>query len=90
VAEAQHSLGHRAEAEQAFADLLKTGTGGNLTNLAGVSAWFGNVDQAFAWYDKAVAARESSASQILGDRSLDALHRDPRWNALLKQINLPT
>ena len=90
VAYAQHSLGHRAVADQALSDLLKTGTGGNLTNLAGVYAWFGNADQAFAWFDKALAAREGGASQILADRTLDWLHKDPRWRALLKKLNLPS
>ena len=89
VADAQHSLGHRAEADKAYADLLKTGTGGNLTNLAGVSAWFSNADQAFAWFDKAVEARESGVAQILADRTLDGLHTDPRWKALLKKVNIP-
>ena len=89
VAMAQHALGHRAEADQAFAGLLKTGTGGNFTNLAKVCAWFGDADQAFAWYDKAVAARESAATGILASRSLDGLHKDPRWKALLKKVNIP-
>ena len=89
VAEAQHSLRHRADADKAYADLLKTGTGGNLTALAGVSAWFGNADQAFAWFAKAVEVRESSVTQILADRTLDGLHTDPRWKALLKKINIP-
>ena len=86
---AQQSLGHRAEADRALADLLKTGTGGNLTNLAAVYAWFGNADQAFASFDKAVAARESVVCQISTDRTLDGLHKDPRWTALLKKMNLP-
>ena len=89
VANAQHSLGHRAQAEQALSDLLKTGTGGNLVYLASVYAWFAEADQAFAWFDKAVVARESGMSQILIDRTLDGLHKDPRWSALLKQMNLP-
>ena len=89
VAYAQHSLGHRAEADQALADLLKTGTGGNLTNLASVYAWFGDADQAFASFDKAVVAREAGVSQILAYRTLDGLHKDPRWTALLKKMNLP-
>ena len=89
VARAQHSLGHRAEADRALADLLKTGIGGNLTNLAGVYAWLGDADQAFAWFDKAVAARASGLSKILADRTLDGLHKDPRWTALLKKMNLP-
>ncbi len=90
VAEAQHSLGHRAEADHAFDDLVKTGTGGNLTNIAAVYAWFGNADQAFRWYDKAIAARESGVTQLLSDRTLDVLHKDPRWSALLKKMNLPS
>ena len=90
MAHAQHSLGHRAEADQALSDLIKTGTGGNLVNLAGVYAWFGNADPAFAWFDKAVAAREGGVSQILADRTLDGLHKDPRWSALLKKMNLPS
>ena len=89
MAHAQHSLGHGAEADQALSDLLKTGTGGNLTNLASVYAGFADADQAFAWFDKAVAARESNVSLILGDRTLDGLHMDPRWTALLKKMNLP-
>ena len=89
VAFAQRSLGHRAEADGALADLLKTGTGGNLTNLARVYAWFGDADQAFAWFDKAVVVRESTVSWILADRSLDGLHKDSRWTALLKKMNLP-
>ena len=90
MANAQHSLGHRAEADQALSDLLKTGTGGNLANLASVYAWFAEADQAFAWFDKAVAARESGVTQILTDRTLDGLHKDPRWSALLKKMNLPS
>jgi TPR repeat protein len=82
------SYASRTEADQALADLLKTGTGGNLANLGAVYAWFGDADQAFAWFDKAVAARESGATQILGDRTLDGLHKDPRWPALLKKMNL--
>jgi tetratricopeptide (TPR) repeat protein len=89
VVHAQLSLGDRAEADRALADLLKTGTGGNLANLAGVYAWSGDADQAFAWFDKAVAARESGVSSILADRTLDGLHKDPRWTALLKKVHLP-
>jgi len=89
VARAQLSLGHRAAADQALAELLKTGSSGNLVKLAGVYAWFGDANQSFAWYDKAVAAQESDVFRILGDRMLDALHNDPRWSALLKKMHLP-
>lgn len=86
VARAQHSLGHRAAADQALAELLKTGSSGN---LAGVYTWFGDANQSFAWFDKAVAAPETAVFQILGNRTLDGLHNDPRWTALLKKMHLP-
>jgi TolB-like protein/tetratricopeptide (TPR) repeat protein len=88
TAQAQFSLGHHAEANQALADLRKIDIGGNLVNVADVYAWFGDADQAFAVLDHAVAARESDLASILGRRSMDSLHIDPRWNALLKKINL--
>ena len=88
-ADAQHALGRRSEADRSLADLLKTGTGGNLTYLGSVYAWFGEADPAFAWFDKAVVARESLVSEIRYDRTLDKLHNDPRWKALLKKMNLP-
>jgi TolB-like protein len=90
VARAQYSLGHRSEADQALAGLRKTGTGGNRTEVAEVYAWFGDADQAFAWFDQAVAARESDVQAILARRTLDRLHKDPRWIALLKKMNLPS
>ena len=89
VARAQHSLGHRTAADEALAELLKTGSSGNLVNLAGVYAWFGDANQGFAWYGKAVAAKESSVFQILADRTLDGLHNEPRWTSLLKKLHLP-
>jgi serine/threonine-protein kinase len=88
TAEAQFSLGHHAEANQALADLRKIDMGGNLVNVADVYAWFGDADQAFAVLDQAVAARVSDLTSILGRRSMDSLHTDPRWNALLRKINL--
>jgi TolB-like protein len=89
IAEAQFSLGNRAEAKQAFGSLVKTGTGGNLSNLAAVCGWFGEVNCAFSWYDKAAAAREQAVTQILADRTQDALHKDPRWAVLLQKMKLP-
>lgn len=89
VARAQYSLGHLAAADQALAELLKTGSSGNLVNLADVYAWLGVANQCFSWFDKAVAAQESGVFQILANRTLDGLHNDPRWTALLKKMHLP-
>jgi hypothetical protein len=33
--------------------------------------------------------RDAGISQLLADRQLDSLHKDARWKALLKKVNLP-
>ena len=57
-------------------------------NLAGVYAWFGDANQGFAWFDKAVAAKESGVFEIVATRTLDGQHNDPRWSVPIKKIHL--
>ena len=45
---------------------------------------------AFARLDKALAARAPFLSEVKTDALLTPLHADPRWNALLEKIGLPT
>lgn len=46
------------------------------------------VDEAFAWLDRLVAARDPIARQISGHPSFDAIRSDPRYEVLLRRINL--
>jgi len=46
-------------------------------------------DRAFEWLERAVAERDSGLLSIKLDPLLRKLHRDPRWNAILKKMNLP-
>jgi len=57
---------------------------------AEIRAWRGESDAAFAWLDKALAARDPVLSGIKLDAYLQTLHADPRWKAVLKKIGLPT
>jgi TolB-like protein len=88
IAQAEYSAGHKAEAENALAELLKTGATGNTYAIAQTYAWRGEADKAFEWFDKVVLVRDAGVSELLADRQLDSLHKDPRWKALLKKVNL--
>jgi TolB-like protein/Tfp pilus assembly protein PilF len=89
VAQSEYSAGHRAKAEAALAELLKTGATNNTYAIAQTYAWRGETDKAFEWFDKGVARRDAGMASLLGDRQLDLLHKDPRWKVLLKKVNLP-
>ena len=89
IAQAAYSAGHKAEAENALAELLKTGATSNTYAIAQTYAWRGETDKAFEWFDKVVLVRDAGATQLLADRQLDSLHKDARWKALLKKVNLP-
>ena len=49
----------------------------------------GDLDQAFAWLEKAYQEKSNSLSYIKVIHQLDGLHSDPRYAALLKKMNLP-
>ena len=87
VAQAEYTLGHRAEAHSALDQMIRAAAG-NAELIAGVYAWFGEPDAAFEWLEKGFQRRESGIAAVLGDRTLDSLHADPRWAAFLKKMNL--
>ena len=89
IAQAEYSAGHKVEAESALAELLRTGAASNTYAIAQTYAWRGEIDKAFEWFDKAVLVRDAGVTQLLADRQLDSLHKDARWKALLKKVNLP-
>jgi len=60
------------------------------TGCATIRAWRGEKDQAFGWLQKSLAAHDPALAQIKTDNLIASLHTDPRWNALLKKIGLPT
>jgi hypothetical protein len=57
--------------------------------IALVYAARGDPDRAFAWLDRAVHAYADGIIWIKGDPLLDGLVADPRFNALLRRMNLP-
>ncbi|HUP02197.1 MAG TPA: adenylate/guanylate cyclase domain-containing protein [Gemmatimonadota bacterium] len=56
--------------------------------MAIASANLGRLDEAFAWLDRLVTKRRPIAPQISAHPSFEALRSDPRYEELLRRINL--
>jgi DNA-binding winged helix-turn-helix (wHTH) protein/tetratricopeptide (TPR) repeat protein len=82
--------GRRSEARQTLVDLKALSSRKYVTpyGVALVHAGLGDADQAFAWLDRAVADRANWLVWLKLDPRFDNLHRDPRFNTLLRRVGL--
>lgn len=81
-----HSMGRKAESDAALANLVRDYGHDAAYNIAYVLAWRGEIDQAFAWLDKAVTYHDSGLTDVEVEPEFASLHRDPRWSAFLRRI----
>lgn len=86
---AYHALGRQAESDAALAELKEKFEDEGPYQIAEIHAFRGEVDEAFAWLDRAYAQRDSGLVDMKGDPLLANLEDDPRYDALLKKMNLP-
>jgi TolB-like protein len=84
-----HAQGRTADADAALQKLVDNSAGSEF-QVAEAYAYFGNVDQAFVWLDRAVALRDPGIQWLRGDPLLRNITRDPRYAALLRRLNLPS
>ena len=84
-----HAQGRTADANAAMQRMLDNSAGSEF-QVAEAYASFGNVDQAFAWLDRAVEFRDPGIQWLRGDPLLRSLARDARYAALLRRLNLPS
>jgi TolB-like protein/Tfp pilus assembly protein PilF len=82
-----HAQGRTAEANAALQRLVKNSAGSEF-QVAEAYAYFGNVDQAFTWLDRAVELRDPGIQWLHGDPMLRNLTHDSRYAALLRRLNL--
>lgn len=82
--------GSRREAEQLLAELQQPGSQHFVPpyNLALVYAALAENDQAFAWLDQAVAARDENLPLLKVDPRVDGLRADARFAGLLRSVGL--
>ncbi|HUU44962.1 MAG TPA: hypothetical protein VM118_04450, partial [Acidobacteriota bacterium] len=82
-----HALGRTRESDEALAALKKEGKEWSY-QIAMVSAYRGECDEAFAWLEQACALRDPGVQSVKVQRVFAGLHDDPRWPELLKKIGL--
>jgi TolB-like protein/Tfp pilus assembly protein PilF len=84
-----HALGRRAESDAALARQVREHAQDNADGIADVYASRGELDQAFAWLDRAYSQKESGLYAVKGDPFFKNLRADPRYKAFLRKMNLP-
>jgi serine/threonine-protein kinase len=86
VAVAEHELGHAEASQRALDELIARHAHNDAYEIAAIHAWRGDRDSAFEWLERAL-------DQELWDVKFNplwrTLHGDPRWNALLRRMQLP-
>ena len=86
---AQHGLGHAEESQRALDALIARAGGTAPYSIASVHAWRGEHDLAFEWLERAAAQHHPDLVFTKVDLDLRNLRGDPRFNALLRRMNLP-
>ena len=84
---AYHAWGRKAEADAALFDMEKKYGEQHAFSIAKIHAFRGEINQAFAWLDRADRQRE--VMWVKGDPMLRNLEADPRYSVFLRKMNLP-
>jgi serine/threonine-protein kinase len=59
---------------------------GSAFQIATIYAWRGEKDHAFEWLDRAYDQHDSGMPRLRYDPTLNSLHNDPRFTALVKKM----
>jgi TolB-like protein/Tfp pilus assembly protein PilF len=86
----EHALGHPDASRAALDELISRYAHASAFGIAEVYAWRGEKDPAFEWLERGFAGHASGmAGEFRTDPFLRALRDDPRFEALLRKLNLP-
>jgi TolB-like protein/DNA-binding winged helix-turn-helix (wHTH) protein len=86
---ADYALGRKKESDAALRTLVAKHPAGSAYVIAEVYAFRNQSAEAFEWLDRANAQRDSGLIQTKTDPFLKSLHKDPRFAAFLKKLNVP-
>jgi TolB-like protein/DNA-binding winged helix-turn-helix (wHTH) protein/cytochrome c-type biogenesis protein CcmH/NrfG len=84
-----HALGQRANADAALAAVTARYGQRYPVEIAEIYAYRGETERAFAALDAAFAAGDPALLEIASDSYFKPLHRDRRYQALLRRLKLP-
>ena len=83
--------GDKAPGEAQLAQIIRLDANFSFILIADIYTLRGDADQAFAWLDRGLAARDPGVSAIYEDPFIiPTLRKDPRLAVLLKKLGLPT
>jgi TolB-like protein/Flp pilus assembly protein TadD len=82
-----HAADHRARADAALADMLRHSAGKEF-QIGETYSYCGDADRAFEWLNAAIN-QDSGILWLRNDPLLKGLTSDPRYEALLRKLNLP-
>lgn len=83
------ALGRKAEADATLADAERLDAEDNAYSIAEIHAYRSEIDQAFAWLDRAYRQRDFSLSMLKSDPLLNTLRGDSRYKTFLRKMHLP-
>jgi len=78
-------MGDLVSADAELAHLIDLGIRWTF-EIASVHAYRGELDDAFAWLDRAMARRDQSLNSIQWDPFITNLYNDPRYEPLLEKL----
>jgi serine/threonine-protein kinase len=87
---ALHSMGRKDESQAVLDSMLRAHRADGPFQIATVYAWRGDKDQAFAWLERAMAARDGGVMDLRLDPLVRGLATDPRFADILARLHLPT
>jgi TolB-like protein/Tfp pilus assembly protein PilF len=86
---AYFALGRKTESDTALMNLEKNFGQTHAYSIAQVHAYRREIDQALEWLDHAYRLHAAELAQIKADSYLTPLRSDPRYQAMLRKMNLP-
>jgi adenylate cyclase len=89
LAEAYHALGRQADAEDELKKSQALDGDGGAYSYATVLAQLGDTRGALQWLDKAVQVRDPLLQLLKVDWQLDPIRNEPRFKAIVAQLNFP-
>ncbi|MDQ3116773.1 MAG: tetratricopeptide repeat protein [Verrucomicrobiota bacterium] len=86
LAMVEYTLGHERESQQFLAELKEKYAVGFAYQIAQASAWRGDKDGAFEWFEHAYDQHDAGMYRLRYDPMLESLRDDPRFAALVKKM----
>jgi len=85
----EHTLGHSKASQQALDEAITKHAQDSAYQIAEAHAWRGEKNDAFDWLERAYRQRDGGLAETKIDPLFENLHGDPRYQAMLRKLNLP-